>query len=132
MAENLTEVPAENEDEIDVVELKADDGKILKFFHIGTMEHKEKWYAFFQPAEEMEGVEPEEVVIFEIVGEDGDESLAPVEDEALLDEVYEAFVAEMECDDCDCDDCADDDCDCDDDCHHHHHDGGDCGCGHKH
>ena len=146
MAENYTEVINENQEEIDIVELKDDNGRVLKFFHIGTIEHKERWYAFFQPAEEIEGLEMEEVVIFEIVGEEGQENLAPVMDENLLDEVYQAFIAEMEDDEdyddeeehhcrcheegheCDCDG----DCDCDEDDHECkcHEEGHKCKCGH--
>lgn len=80
----------------DIVELTDDNGKVLKFFHIGTMEHKEKWYCFFQPAEEMEGADDDEVVIFELAGEEGEETLLPIEDEALLEEVYEEFCRVME------------------------------------
>lgn len=121
MTDNYTEVPQTEEDELDIVELKNQDGKVMKFSHIGTIEYKEKWYAFFQPAEEIEGVDDEEVVIFEITGDDGDETLVPVEDEALLDEVFAEFVKELEADDdcecgCDCD-CDDDDCHCEGECH---------------
>ena len=137
MSDNYKEVINENEEDIAVVDLKNENGDVFKFYHIGTIEHNKRWFAFFQPAQEIDGLNDEEVVIFEIVGDDGDEQLAPVEDESLLDEVFQAFVAEMdeeddyeeECDcgchsgcDCDCDD--DCDCDCDDDC--------DCGCGHHH
>lgn len=123
MADNFTEIPNENED-IDIVELKDETGRVLKFYHIGTIEHEERWFAFFQPAEVMEGVEGDEVYIFEIVGDEGSESLVPVEDEKLLDAVYEAFIAEMEEDECDCG-C---DCGCDHDHEHEHH----CGCGCDH
>lgn len=119
------EVGTQEEDE-NIVELTDDNGRVLKFYHIATLDHKEKWYAFFQPAEKVEGVSEDEVVIFEIAGDDGEETLLPVEDEALLDEVYAKFVAEMEEDDCDCEECAEGDgvdgcsdegCDCG--CHHH-------------
>lgn len=120
MEEKFTEVGENLEDECEVVELKDQEGKVMKFYHIGTIDYKEKWYAFFQPAEDIEGLEMEEVVIFEIAGEENEECLKPVEDENLLDEVYQAFIEEM--DDCDCED---EDCDC------HHNDGGcDCGCHH--
>ncbi len=137
MAENYKEVINENQEEIDVVQLKDNNGRVLNFYHIGTIPYEERWFAFFQPAEEIEDLEMEEVVIFEIVGDDGNESLQPVMDEDLLDKVYEKFIEEMEEDededecgcgcghhhdhkcgcgdhDCDCDD--DCDCDCDDDC----------------
>ncbi|MGN0818853.1 MAG: DUF1292 domain-containing protein [Christensenellaceae bacterium] len=126
MEEKFTEVGENYEDECEIVELKDEEGKVMKFYHIGTIDYKDKWYAFFQPAEEINGLEMEEVVIFEIAGEENDECLKPVEDEKLLDEVYQAFIEEME--DCDCADdceCDDEDCDC-----HHHEEGCDCGCHH--
>lgn len=85
------------EDDGDLVELVDDQGRVLKFFHVGSLEHKEKWYAFFMPAEEIEGTTEDEVVIFNIAKDDkGEEVLLPVEDEALLEEVYEEFCRQME------------------------------------
>lgn len=85
------------EDDGDLVELVDDQGRVLKFFHVGSLEHKEKWYAFFMPAEEIEGTTEDEVVIFNISKDDkGEEVLLPVEDEALLEEVYEEFCRQME------------------------------------
>ena len=81
-----------------VVELVDDAGKIHKCYHIGTIEYKGGWYAFFQPVDEEDG-EENEVTILQIVGEEGDEELVPVEDEKLLDEVFEEFCRVMEEDD---------------------------------
>ncbi len=78
----------------EIVELTDDSGRVLKFFHIGTIDHAGKPYAFFQAAEEIEGVDPDEVVIFEVSEKDG--GLLPVEDEALLDEVFNKFIEEMD------------------------------------
>ena len=44
----------------------------------------------------MDGVDPDEVVIFRISGDEGNEVLLPVEDEALLEEVYEEFMRELD------------------------------------
>ena len=107
----FTEVNPELSDEI--VELVDDSGRTLKFYHLATMPYKENWYVFFQPAEEIEGAAEDEVVIFQIAdGEEGKDTLLPIEDEALLEEVYEEFcrVMEeeeaadeaMELEDCDC------------------------------
>lgn len=78
----------------EIVELTDDNGKVLKFYHIATIEHDGKPYAFFQAAEEIEGVDPDEVVIFEVSEKDG--GLLPVEDDALLDAVFQEFLAEVE------------------------------------
>lgn len=111
----------ECECECDIVELKDDSGKTLKFYHLGTIEFKSSYYAAFQPAEEIEGVEADELVIFEVSGDsDEDSELLPIEDQDLLDEVYEEFCRIMEdADDCDCENCDDvkEECECG--CHKH-------------
>ncbi len=88
-----------DDEEVNVVELIDDQGKVHKCYHIGTIEYKGGWYAFFQPAEEEEESEEEEVTILQIVGEEGKEELVPVEDDKLLDEVFEEFCRVMEEDD---------------------------------
>ena len=87
------------------------------------IEYKSRWYAFFQPAEEEEGDE-NEVTILEIVSEEGAEELVPIEDDKLLDEVFEEFCRVMEEDD-DADEAASLDTDyeegCGCGCKHHDH-----------
>ena len=86
----------EQEELSDVVELIDDTGRVLKFYHIGTMDYKEECYVFFQPAEEIEGTDEDDVIIFRIGGTEGNEVLLPIEDEALLDEIYEEFCRMMD------------------------------------
>ena len=102
-------------EEDEIVEFLDDNGKVLKFYHIDTIKYEERYFAFFQAAEEIDGLEPEEVIIYEVTGEPGAEELLPVEDEDLLDAVYEEFCRIMEEDYCD-EECDDDCCEC----HHHH------------
>ncbi|MBR1891815.1 MAG: DUF1292 domain-containing protein [Clostridia bacterium] len=97
-----------------IVQFSDEQGKVYNFYHIGTIDHAEKTYAFFQAAEEVEGVNPDEVIIYELTD---DNDLLPVEDQAVLDAVFNAFMEEME-DGCDCEECGHE--------HHHHH--CDCGC----
>ncbi len=77
----------------DIVELTTDDGKKLKFYLVGTIEYKGKNYSAFEPAESIEGIEDDDLVIFELSGDEDDDAceLLPIEDEALLDEVFEEF-----------------------------------------
>jgi hypothetical protein len=83
--------------EDDIVELTTDDGKKLKFFFVGTIEYKGKAYSAFEPAEEIEGLSEDDLVIFELSGDDEETAeLIPVEDEALLDEVFEEFCRVLE------------------------------------
>ena len=81
------------------MELTDDQGNVLNFYHIGTIEYKDEWYVFFQPAEKVNGVDPDEVVIFRISGDEGNEVLLPVEDDDLLEEVYNEFMRELDEDD---------------------------------
>lgn len=132
----------------DLIELKGDDGRVFQFFHVGSTKFLNKWYAFFMPAEEIDGVDEETVVIFEVKkDENGTEALLPVDDELLLEQVYEQFCREMD-EEADCaeaeelegGDCCEDDDECcchgEGHCHHegeHHHDGECChGEGHHH
>lgn len=84
--------------EPDIVELLDDSGKKMSFYHLGTIEYEKKYYAAFQAAEEVEGLDEDELVIFEIANADNEDesALLPIEDEALLDEVYEEFCRVME------------------------------------
>ncbi len=84
-------------DEEDIVELTTDDGKKLKFYFVGTIEYKGKNYSAFEPAEQIEGIEEDDLVIFELAGDDEETAdLLPIEDEALLDEVFEEFCRVLE------------------------------------
>ncbi len=81
----------------DIVELTTDDGKKLKFFFVGTIEYKGKNYSAFEPAEEIDGLSEDDLVIFELSGDDEETAdLLPIDDEALLDEVFEEFCRVLE------------------------------------
>jgi len=85
----------ECEDEI--VELTTEDGKKLKFYFVGTIEYKGKNYSAFEPAEQIDGIEDDDLIIFELAGDDEETAdLLPIEDEALLDEVFEEFCRVLE------------------------------------
>ena len=54
----------------DIVELTTEDGKKLKFYFIKTIEYKGKYYSAFEPAEEIDGIEEDDLIIFELSGDD--------------------------------------------------------------
>lgn len=84
-------------DEEDIVELTTDDGKKLKFYFVGTIEYQGKNYSAFEPAEEMDGIEEDDLIIFELSGDDEETAeLLPIEDEKLLDAVFEEFCRVLE------------------------------------
>ena len=81
----------------DIVILTTDDGKQLKFYFVGTIEYKGKNYSAFEPAEQIDGIQDDDLVIFEVSGEDEETAdLLPVEDEKLLDEVFDEFCRVLE------------------------------------
>lgn len=82
--------------EDEIIELISEDGKKMKFFFVGTIEYKGKDYSAFEPAEEIEGVSEDDLFIFETRGDEDGAELLPVEDEALLDEVFEEFCKALE------------------------------------
>lgn len=83
--------------EDDIVELTMDDGRVFKFYIVGTIEYKGKIYSAFEPAEQIEGIEDDDLVIFELSGDDEETAeLLPIDDEALLDEVFEEFCKVLE------------------------------------
>lgn len=110
----------------EIVTLYDDDNEPVDFYEVACVEYKDDYYALLEPVEEMEGLEDGDVLIFKLEEqEDGTDLFVPVEDEALLNEVFDEYmkaVADHECD-CGCEDC---DGDCDGDCE----DNCDCGCGH--
>ena len=83
--------------EDEIVELTTEDGKKLKFYFVGTIEYKGKFYSAFEPAEQIDGMEDDDLIIFELSGDDEETAdLLPVEDEKLLDEVFEEFCRVLE------------------------------------
>ena len=92
----LTEQFNEEEYEENVIELEDDEGNVESFIHVGTIEYKGGWYCFFQKAEPETEEEEDEVVIYQLVGEEGEQQLVPIEDDELMDEVFAEFCKEYE------------------------------------
>lgn len=96
----------EHNEEEGFVALTGEDGSVEKFYHIGTIDYKDEWYVFFQPAEPKNGIDPDELVVFKLSGDEKDETLLPVNDEKILEEVYNEFMRENDDDEDDCGVCS--------------------------
>ena len=85
-------------DDDNIVEIVDEEGNTYRYEHLMTFEYQGEWYCAFTPASEPaeaaeeDDDEAEDVVIFRIAGSEDDETLEPVEDEALLDEVFKEFM----------------------------------------
>ena len=103
-------------EEDDIIVLVDEEGKETQFEHIATLDYDNEWYILLQPVVLDEDMDEDEVIVFKIgTDSEGNDLFVPVDDEKVLDGVYQVYMEEMEgCgDDCDC---------CDHDCDHHHKD----------
>ena len=96
MSEELDE---ELDLEEEVVELVDDDGKVIKFKLLDVTEYKGQKYTLLLAAEPNDEIADDEVVIFRLNEEE--EVLEPIEDEKLLEEVFEFYQEETEAEDYD-------------------------------
>ena len=104
MAENKKDNAELQEDE-EIIVLADEEGKEVEFRHIATLDYEEEWYMYLEPLEQMEGeeksadgdAEETEMVIFHIQSDaDGNDVFVPVEDEDLLDKLYNEFLKELD------------------------------------
>lgn len=96
---SMKEENNEYEEGDNIVELVDEDGNTLRYEHVGTIQYKDEWYCFFTPekaAEEADDDEGEEVAVFRLVGDEENETLETIEDDALLDEVFAEFCRQYE------------------------------------
>lgn len=100
----------------EIVTLYDDDNQPVDFYEVAVVEYEDDYYALLEPVEEMEGIEEGEVLIFKLEEqEDGTDMFIPVDDEELLNAVFEEYLRTAE-DGCGCG-CED----CEDECEHEHH-----------
>lgn len=62
-----------------------------EFYHLATLDVDDKWFVVLKPVEKLPDIEEDEVLIYEV--RDGDESdvFVAIEDEDLLQKVFEEF-----------------------------------------
>ncbi len=82
-----------DEQEIDLLTLIDDEGQEHEFEILDVMDYEDRcYYALLPTVSEMEdALDAETYYIFEAIEEDGEEQLAEVEDEELLDRLAELF-----------------------------------------
>lgn len=78
----------------ELIELIDDGGNVIKFKLLDVTEYKGEKYTLLLAAEPNEEIAEDEVVIFRL--NEKEESLEPIEDENLLEEVFEFYQQEVE------------------------------------
>jgi len=109
----------DNEFDVDLITLIDDDGAEYNYRILDVLDYNDSQYYALYPAFD----DPDEAIndtgeyyIMEVVEEDGEQQLAEIEDDSLLDELASLFEARFEdiFDDDEDDDCCDEECGC---CH---------------
>ena len=75
--------------EDEIIELTNEEGMSIQFYLVGSLDYEGKTYAYFQPAEEIDGVAPEQVIVFEV--DESGEDLIEIEDKELEKKLLEEF-----------------------------------------
>ncbi|MCR5808453.1 MAG: DUF1292 domain-containing protein [Clostridiales bacterium] len=78
-----------------VITLIADDGTPIDFEHVLTFMYDNERYMALTPAIDTEDEEAD-IVFMRVEKVDGEDGLAPIENEVLLDELFEVFCDLME------------------------------------
>ncbi len=79
----------ENELENELIELIDEEGKVVNFRLLDVTEYKGVKYTLLLAAEPNDRIAEDEVVIFRL--NEQEETLEPIEDEQLLEEVFEFY-----------------------------------------
>ena len=80
------------EEQNTLVTLIDEQGKEVEFDLVATFDYEKKRYAALLPIDEVENVGEDEVVLLEIVRTSDGEIYRPIENEILLDEVFNEFL----------------------------------------
>ncbi|MBR5114710.1 MAG: DUF1292 domain-containing protein [Oscillospiraceae bacterium] len=87
------------------VTISDDDGNQYELEHLDTIEYGDDLYMAFLPTElDENGNQPTEMVILKVVEENGEEIFETIDDDELMEKVYEAFMEQLFNDDGDFDD----------------------------
>ncbi len=83
----------------DIVELVDESGATVRFEHLMTVEYEGSAYVLLVPIDEIEDVGEDEVIILRIEeNQDGDDAYVGVEDEELLEKIFERYLELAEAD----------------------------------
>lgn len=80
------------EEEVNEVVLLDEEGKEVHFDHLMTFFHEKERYIALLPMDEVKDVAEDEVILLHIVSKDGEDVYETVENEVLLQEVFETFL----------------------------------------
>jgi uncharacterized protein YrzB (UPF0473 family) len=93
MSDNINVQP-DDEQEDEIIELVDEDGKVINFKLLDVTEYKGEKYTLLLAAEPNDQIAEDEVVIFRL--NEKEETLDPIEDENLLQEIFDFYQSETD------------------------------------
>lgn len=85
------------EDDDIIVLYNEETDKDEEFYELATLDVDNKWYIVMKPVEQLPDIADDEVLIYEIVEDkEGNSNFAPIEDDAVLEKVFNEFIAMLE------------------------------------
>ena len=79
------------EEQVEVT-LLDQNGKEVRFDHLMTFFHEGEKYIALLPIDDVENVDEDEVVLLHVVTKNGEDVYETIENEVLLDEVFDTFM----------------------------------------
>ena len=100
------------EEDDDIITLYNEEtDKDEEFYHLATLDVDNRWFIVMKPVQKLDDIEEDEVLIYEIgENEEGNDVFLAIEDEDLLQRVFDEFMAEVEKMEGGCDGCDDEHC----------------------
>lgn len=88
----MTKTYDDNNGMFNEVVLVDENGKEAKFDHVLTFLYEKERYIALLPLEDVEGLEDNEVLFMHVVTENGEDKYESVDNDILLDELFEEFL----------------------------------------
>ena len=89
MDERIVSPVGEEQDEVTLLD---ENGKEVRFDHLLTFFHEGEKYIALLPLDDVENVDEDEVVLLHVVTKNGEDVYETIENEVLLDEVFDTFM----------------------------------------
>ena len=97
MADYFKDQMNTNEDDDIIVLYNEETDKDEEFYELATLDVDNKWYIVMKPVEQLPDIADDEVLIYEIVEDkEGNSNFTPIEDDAVLEKVFNEFIAMLE------------------------------------
>ncbi|NLB62150.1 MAG: DUF1292 domain-containing protein [Clostridiales bacterium] len=85
-----------NKDEFQEVILKDEAGNDVHFDHVLTFKYEGEKYVALMPLDEVEGMDDDEVLILRIETKSGEDTYKTIDNDVLLNEVFDEFLRLLE------------------------------------